>query len=308
MDRFRIWPFHKASECWRLGLVPAPIARFVSAPEPDPHSIRWFTPKRSFTFMADPFGMVDETGQTSIFYEFLDYRTKRGEIHYLMLDSHLQQTAQGVALRANHHLSYPYLISHQGSTYMLPEAHRSGALKLYRAERFPDRWVPVKPLLDLPAIDASPIFFQNRWWLFFALPGEGGRALRELHVAFADDLLGDWHLHPQNPVRSTIDSARMGGSPFVVDGQLYLPTQNNHPRYGTGLTLLRVDLLNESGIHLTPVQSLDAKALGLPGCDGWHTLSACGSFTLIDARQTTYSPQRIWIDWLRKLNRSKEAA
>ncbi|MEI9904226.1 MAG: hypothetical protein WDN06_09755 [Asticcacaulis sp.] len=45
-------------------------------------------------------------------------------------------------MRQPYHLSYPSLIRDGGEIYMLPEAHRSGKLTLYRAERFPDRWAP----------------------------------------------------------------------------------------------------------------------------------------------------------------------
>ncbi len=39
--------------------------------------------------------------------------------------------------------------------YMLPEASKSGGLRLYRAEQFPMVWKLDRLLLDKPLIDAS---------------------------------------------------------------------------------------------------------------------------------------------------------
>lgn len=290
-----------STDLWHVGILPRTIDTLVDTPTVE--DTIWLPAPGNFRFIADPFG-VWRDGLLWVFVEALDYRIKRGEIHYYALDTSFTVQSQGVALRAAHHLSYPYLITYQGELYMLPEAYRSGQLTLYRAIHFPDRWEPVATLLDLPAIDASVIQHDGLWWMFFTMPGENQRALRELHVAFAKDLLEPWKLHPMNPVRTGYDASRPGGTPFLANGAVHLPVQDCTSDYGAALHLLRFD-------HLTP-DYVSSSAVGMPLLpssfpapyrDGLHTLAQAGHVTLIDGKQILRSHRRHWINLVRKLRR-----
>jgi hypothetical protein len=52
-----------------------------------------------------------------------------------------------IVLREKFHLSYPYVFEEDGEAYMVPECGGSGGIQLYRADRFPDRWVNVSTLV-----------------------------------------------------------------------------------------------------------------------------------------------------------------
>lgn len=292
--------FRPATEIWHVGVARAPITAFI--PQISKPAITWLPYPKPFCFIADPFGHVDDAGNLTLLVEALDYRVKRGEIHYYRYDKNFALIDMGIALRAAHHLSYPFLLQHDGQIYMLPEAHRSGKLTLYRAKDFPTQWEVAATLLDLPAIDASIIQHHDRWWMFFALPGADGRAMNELHIAYADSLLGPWHLHAKNPVRTGFDSSRMGGTPFVHQDALYLPMQDCRESYGGALRLLRVDELTPDHFHAEIVRDItpDSLASGYEGC---HTLSACGTLTLLDMKTTQHSAQRHLIDWQRRFRR-----
>src|SRR4051812_4298387 len=218
-----------STEIWRPGILRAPIADVLAAPAAIP--IVWLPRPRDFCFLADPFGLWRD-GHLHVFCESYDYRTKHGVIRFFTYDSALTLVREGEALHRDHHLSYPFLVEHAGEVYMLPEAHRAGKLTLYRARRFPDDWEPVADILDLPAIDASMVFHRGRWWMFHALPGPDRRAMRELHVAVADDLRGPWAPHPANPVHTGLAASRPAGTPFRMGEALYLPTQDCREAYG----------------------------------------------------------------------------
>ena len=292
----------KTTELWHTGIVAAPIAALTTPEALHAADIRWLPDPGPFRFIADPFGIWRD-GRLTVFTEALDYRVKRGEIHYYTYDAGGKVVGQGMALREPFHLSYPVVLAEGGDVFMLPEGHRSGKLTLYRADLFPDRWVPVETLLDIPAIDASPVHHNGRWWMFFALPGDDNRAMRELHVAFADSLRGPWRLHPANPVRIALDSARPGGTPFERDGVLHLPTQDCVGGYGRGISLLRFDLLSETKVETSVVSRLKPQGLRGGWDDGLHTLSAAGNVTLIDVKRLDPSPGRVWIDMRRRLRR-----
>lgn len=291
------------TELWRTGIVHAPAARLLQPGALHAAEITWLPDPGAFRFDADPFGLRHDGGFT-VMVEALDYRVKRGEIHYYSYDAAWNLTRNGVALRQPFHLSYPSLIEDGGDIHMLPEASRSGKLSLYRAERFPDQWQPVADLLDIPAIDASVIRHDDRWWMFYALPGEDNRAMRELHVAHAPDLKGPWTRHAGNPVRNGLDASRPGGTPFVHDGKIHLPVQNCVGGYGVGLNVLRIDDLTSDRFAAEVVSSLSPGHL-LPGYgDGLHTLSACGDVTLIDVKRLDASKARSWIDLERRITRA----
>ena len=179
----KIMGLRTTTELWQSGIIHAPISSLLTPNALSGVKITWLPEPLAFTFLADPFGIAHDGGFT-VFVEALDYRVKRGEIHYFTYDAEWKIIAQGIALQAPYHLSYPHIIREGGEIYMLPEASRSGKLTLYRAKQFPHQWEPVATLLEQPAIDASVIFYQGKWWMFYALPGPDGRALRELHIGF----------------------------------------------------------------------------------------------------------------------------
>jgi hypothetical protein len=291
----------KPTDLWHVGIVHAPVQALLHAQTPPP--ITWLPRQRSFAFLADPFALRHDSGALTVFVEAFDYRDKRGEIHYYHYAPDYRLVANGTALRAPVHLSYPFLIQHRGATYLLPEAHRTGKLTLYRSVRLPDEWQPVADLLPLPAIDASVIEHAGRWWMFFALPGPDGRALRDLHIAYADDLLGPWQLHAGNPVRTGLASSRMGGTPFMHEGALHLPMQDCSRTYGGGIQCLRVDALSPTEFSATPMATLTAQGFHPDFPDGIHTLASCGDMTMIDVKRDERSIRRIAIDWQRRFRR-----
>lgn len=270
-------------ELWQAGFVPRPIDDVAQTP-PRADEVVWLPPQGSFRFVADPFGLQRAEGLT-VFAETWDYRVKRGEIHYFQYDNEYKPIGSGPALITPFHLSYPFLIEEGGELYMLPEAHKSGVLTLYRCERFPDRWVPVKALLEVPAIDATVVKHDGRWWMFYALPGAERRAMRELHVAYADDLLGPWQPHAANPVRAGLDTSRPGGTPFVRDGKLHLPMQDCVATYGAAINLLRIDTLTPERFCAGPVARLTGEGLLEGYGDGFHTLSGHSGVTFIDVKR-----------------------
>ncbi|RZJ00871.1 MAG: hypothetical protein EON90_05565 [Brevundimonas sp.] len=276
-------------DIWRAGYVRKPLAHVLDRKGLDPASIVWLPPcPRSFQYVADPFG-IERDGVLTIFVEAFDYRVRRGEIHYLQYDADDRLVGQGVALAEPFHLSYPSLIEDGGELYMLPEGYKSGALTLYRCVRFPDRWEPVQPLTDQPAIDATVVRHGARWWMFHALPGPDNRAMRELHVAWADSLKGPWTPHANNPVRMGFEASRPGGTAFVHGGALHLPVQDCLDTYGARIRVLRIDELTPDLFEATEVRRFEPDGLLAGFDDGLHTLSGMGDLTFIDVKQINRS-------------------
>lgn len=287
---------------WRVGFIRRPLSHVLAPAGLEADAITWLPAcPRSFQFIADPFG-IERDGVTTVFVEAFDYRVRRGEIHYYQYRGDTL-IGQGVALAELFHLSYPSLIEDGGELYMLPEGYKSGGLTLYRCERFPDRWVPVQRLLDQPAIDATVVWHDGRWWMFHALPGADDRAMRELHIAYADDLKGPWTPHSGNPVKSGFLDTRPGGSAFEHEGVLYLPVQECRPSYGEAIRLLRIDTLSPTEFAASPVRRFAPGDLLAGFGDGLHTLSGDDNLTFIDVKALRHSSAEGRIKALYKLRR-----
>jgi len=293
------------SDFWKVGLIPA-RAEDLLVPQTLAGlagKITWLPDAGSWRYLADPFG-IKRGDAIHIFVEAFDYRTKHGFIERHELGPDLQWRGKAIALERPFHLSYPFLIEQEGEVFMVPESHKASEIALYRARAFPDDWVRETVLLpDIAGAEASLIYHQQRWWMFFAIVGPGARDQRELHVAFAERLTGPWKTHPQNPVLVDIAGGRPGGTPFVgLDGCVHLPVQDCSQTYGGGLRFLRFTLLTPSYVaceHL-PV-SLTGNLASAEYPDGLHTFAECGDFTLIDVKRISRSHGRRLINLQRRL-------
>ncbi len=284
------------TDIWRIGLLPRGTAEIFADGDISGIVPIWLPEGRPFTYLADPFGLWRD-GQLYLFAETYDYRTRIGGIDVLRLDAQLNLIDRSTCLREPWHLSYPFLIEADGETYMLPEAHKSGTMKLYRARRFPYDWEPVATIaLDSPAIDASPIFFEGLWWIFYAPSYDLGAKMGVMHAAWAEKLTGPWHPHPLNPLRQDLAGARPGGTPMIVDGKIIIPLQDCSRTYGGAIKLLRIERLSPAAFEAQLCATISAPPAFAPHVDGLHTLSRCGDLTLFDAKRVNRSLRKWAID------------
>jgi hypothetical protein len=202
------------------------------------------------------------------------------------------------------HLSYPFVFEAEGAIWMLPEAHRSGKLTLYRAHGECDDWrAECEIALDCVPVDASILRHEGRWWLFYASAMDRLSKISDLHVAWADVLCGPWTVHPDNPVRRDLSSSRPGGTPIVIDGRVMLPVQDCSRTYGGAIRPLWIDELGEGRFQASAGTTLDLP-LGSPDhCKGMHTLSACGGITLVDVKTIDRSLAGLGIELGRAMGR-----
>jgi hypothetical protein len=272
------------TDIWRVGVLPAPMTDIVTNGLGDIQPI-WLPPGRPFTYLADPFGMWRD-GNLYVFVEVYDYRTRRGGIDVLTLNGSYEVVDRRPCLRAAWHLSYPFVFETDGETYMLPEAHKSGTLTLYRATCFPDIWTPI---CDIPlqggAVDASPVFFEGLWWIFHAPATDIISMMGALHAAYATSITGPWHPHSLNPLRERLDGARPAGTPVVINGSLVLPLQDCSHTYGGAVRMLTIGKLGPDVFTAEIGDPIVGGTRFEPYIAGLHTLSDCGNVTLVDAKR-----------------------
>lgn len=270
-------------DIWRPGFVRATLGEILEAGSLESFETDWLIPEEpQYSFLADPFGVVRDD-RVHVFVEKLDYRDRKGRIEVLTFDRAMQFIGREICLSEPWHLSFPAPFRSGGEDFLLPEAHRSGSLYLYRAVDFPRRWERVaKIALPRVPVDAAPVFHDGMWWLFYS-PTGGARS--ELHLAFAESLTGSWRTHPSSPLMAGSSGSRPAGQAGLVNGSLVLPVQDCSRTYGGAVRPLWIDELNaeRARCHLGPAIGPTASMAQFR--DGLHTLSACGEITLFDAKR-----------------------
>ncbi len=299
-------------DIWRPAIIEASIATILAAGSLAPWPMRWLPPMPSFQFLADPFALW-RGGRLHVFVERYDYRVRVGTIEVLVYDADFMLVDRRLVLSEPWHLSYPFVFEADGDTWMLPEAHRSHGLTLYRAVRFPDRWEPAARIaLDHVAVDASPLFHDGLWWLFYTSADREADKMTALHAAWAERLTGPWTPHPANPVRVDPASARPGGTPCLIDGIVTLPVQDCSRTYGGAIRPLRIDVLTPDRFHAEAGEAILPPPSAAPFIEGLHTLAAAGPVTLVDMKRTELSLRGLSIEARREAaklaRRFKQAA
>lgn len=263
-------------ERWQVGVVDQPIDSLLQhrvVPQP-----RWLPNPSRRCFLADPFGVEDSN---VVLVEQYDYLTHRGRI--AGVDVSTARPTATEALSTSGHLSYPFLFTHDGTTYCIPESGDRRRAVLYRARRFPYQWEPVCTVVDgFAATDPTIIWHCDRWWLFCTDDEHGPES--HLHVFHARSLTGPWKPHMRNPVKVDIRSSRPAGTPFVVDDTLIRPAQSSARGYGSGVVFNAVDVLTEDEFRERPVTHLEPNPTG-PCRHGIHTVSSWGERTLVDGKR-----------------------
>jgi hypothetical protein len=287
-------------DIWRPAIVAAPLAEIVRRGTVEGFAVHWLPPMGSFRFLADPFGLWRD-GLLHVFVETYDYRVRVGAIEVLTYSPAFDLIARASALAEPWHLSYPQVVEAEGETWMLPEAHRSGGLTLYRAVEFPGRWeAACRIALDHVAVDATLLFHDGRWWLFYTSAANAPDKMGALHIAFADRITGPWTPHPGNPVRLDQASARPGGTAQLIDGRVMLPVQDCAQTYGGAIRPLWFDRLDTARADMQPGPAIGLPASFAPYSEGMHTLAAAGDVTLIDVKRTELSLHGLSIEAMRE--------
>jgi hypothetical protein len=232
---------------------------------------------------ADPF-VFGWDGRHYIFFEDLRIREGRAVISYVEIHEDGSTSAPSVALERDYHLSYPFVFAHGDDVFMLPETSANGAIELYRADAFPERWVLAHILMDgVHAVDPTLVEYRDRWWLFSNMREHGTDFSDELFLFSSRSLDGDWTPHPLNPIVSDVRRARPAGRIFFHEGALIRPGQDSSGSYGSAVVFSRIEQLSETQFRETPISRLGPD--WIRGNLGTHTYSFDGVYEVVDGRR-----------------------
>jgi len=287
-------------EQWNIGLLHQPISELLK--EKPNLNVRWLPDPAPDAFRADPFGYRTADGQLNVLYEKYQYAQGIGDISRVRPKRDNVLKRSRVMLTTGSHLSYPYVVQHEGAVYVVPESAASGRVDLFRVNEANDALEHVRTLLEEPVYDPTVFQWQGRWWLFGTLAPLTNVALHAWH---APSLESPWEPHALNPLKLDVRSARPGGTPFVHEGRLYRPAQDSASTYGHRIAINEV-------LELSPDRFAEqvARVVGpLTGTAfnaGLHTVSAVGDVTLVDGKRFVNVDEQRKRVRTRKLERLKQ--
>lgn len=230
-------------------------------------------------YFADPL-LVTHEQRRFLFVEELPYATGKGILSVMEMGADGPGAPRPV-LEEPHHLSYPFIFPHGGQMWMIPESCAVGRIDLYRADRFPDRWVFETSLVTgVEASDATLLEHNGRLWLFATVSGDGASSWDALHLWSADRLHGPWTPHRRNAVLVDALGARSAGPFYKRGNELWRPAQDCTTGYGRGLALCRVTKLDDDA-YVQSVEKVLHPNPDWPGI-GFHTIHWDNGIEVVD--------------------------
>lgn len=242
-------------------------------------------------FFADPF-IIQNKDKYYIFIEEFIYKSNKAHISVIEMDKKGNFKKPVTVLEKSYHLSYPFIFKNDNEYFLIPESRSNKSIELYKCVEFPFKWEFQMNLMEkIEAVDVTLFYYQKKWWLFANIvENPGASALDELFLFFSERLLTkNWTSHPLNPVVSDARKARPAGKIFIHNGKIIRPSQNNSKRYGFGLKMNEIKVLNENCYEEIEVESIE------PNWDkqiiATHTFNRVGNLTMTDGMMRR---RRIW--------------
>jgi hypothetical protein len=184
-------------------------------------------------------------------------------------------------LEKPYHLSYPQVFEYDGEVWMMPESAEGRKLCLYRADRFPDKWVEEHVLIaDREIVDATLLALGGKYWLFASERDGAGNSSDTMVVFFAESLKGPWRPHKMNPIIIDKTAARPGGGFAKVVDRILLPLQDGTVCYGGGLGYAELIRLDTDRVELR--RPIPIETAGFWVYPRIHTVNRAGRLEVID--------------------------
>lgn len=211
--------------------------------------------------------------------------------HAVSTDAGENWEYDGVVLKYDCHLSFPYVFDYDGSVYMVPDqgCHPSEQqVTLFKAHRFPEDWKPEVTLVDPDFSPLDPVVFQykDRWWVIF-----GGGDNDTLYAYYSDSLeSSNWLAHAQNPiVTNRVEAGRPAGRPYFGSEYPVIFLQDNTAQYGDSVRAYCIRELTPDSYQDEPVAN--EPVLSGNGGFGWNS----GRMHHIDLQHLPESSEFVWI-------------
>ena len=240
------------------------------------------------SYYADPFVFCEGSARW-LFVEEFHCATNRGYIAAAPVGEGLRVGPAVRVLDTGGHASFPYVFSHEGTIYMLPETSHAKRVELYVCSALPDRWRPAATLLD--GVDCADSVLHRRgdlWYLVTSQSDQRTSPRRWLAIYCSDSLLSArWSPHPVNREKRYVDRphgyGRNAGGIVDAQGVLLRPMQSSTDYYGQSASVMRVVELTPERYEESPYDG-DHAVSRIAAAHSTHHVSVSGGLVAWDTR------------------------
>jgi len=200
--------------------------------------------------MADPF-LFKEKGVFYLFFEYEYHKTlnKGADLAYAISKNGLEWTYKKKILKEPFHQSFPYVFKYKENHFMLPESYQSNQVRLYKADKFPNKWQLDSVLYSgLPLVDTVFIVLNSVFYWFTT-----NLKTNELLLFYSDGLKSEWLLHPKSPITTNVKKNRNAGAIINENNKIYRVAQDAREGYGSGINLYEIIELNKENYAEKPL-------------------------------------------------------
>ncbi|MBS1741500.1 MAG: hypothetical protein JST81_00580 [Bacteroidetes bacterium] len=290
---------------WNVGLARVDMKELLSSNKYSP-DFKWIPIDNVKRFYADPFIFKNgNDGEINVIYEDYSLDDQYGKISLTTVDKDFEPLHSKEILDTRSHLSYPNVFVENGTTYIIPEASKSGHVTSYEFDFDNKRLINPKNIIqNLPLLDSTILVHNNKYWLFATKRGEHSNS--KLYIYYADKMEGPYIPHAANPVKNSLNGSRPAGNFIKMNGEIYRPSQNCAQYYGKSVTINRVTLLNEKEFAEEAV--VDIEPPGKSSFNfGIHTINVVDNVIVIDALKRVFMPVEQVKIFLKKIFKGKKA-
>ena len=262
---------------WQIAQT-APIDLSTTHGLHHPTITRRYPVPKGYSFVADP-GVLEDG---SIVCEGMDRRTGLGQL--LVLDA-ADPRALDTSGFGPGHLSYPFVVTDNDVSYLMPEMAGIGAQHIVRVGPGPSLGsvVPLAGLEAVRLVDPTVVKHGGRWWLFAGR--SAATSADHLYLWSSDELLGPYREHPDNPIVIDPSCARPAGPIVAAGGELFRCGQDNRGSYGNGIVVRKIVSLTETTYREEPHAELRMRE-GF----GPHTLIVRDGYAVVDWYEERFNP------------------
>ncbi|MCV6590749.1 MAG: hypothetical protein OIF57_17255 [Marinobacterium sp.] len=233
-------------------------------------------------FYADPF-ICHHNDRDIIFVEDYDYSKGFACIAAVEIINDDEYRILGPVIEEPYHMSFPFILHHEGELYMIPEVSKSNAIRLYKCIDYPMKWEYQKDLIsNIRAADTMIFQHDEKWWLLSNIAGPDSNDFNStLSAYYSDSPLSDsWTAHPANPLVFDSNTARNAGI-HIQDGRIIRSRQKQgFDCYGEALSLAEIKQLDNQ--HFREQTLCTLKPDFQPGLAGWHHMHSNGKHVVYD--------------------------
>lgn len=265
----------KYSQNWNIGFCEQTPEELIKDKALKP--IQWMKHPYKDRWFADPFILKVTKDEIVVFVEECNMEKPKGILCELVLDrDSLWLKQRFVLLEAETHLSYPQIIRQNDKVYVCPENGASGKLNIYEYDAVNHRLFAPVCILEENLGDATIVKKGDE---YFLLATKYPALFEDALLYHSTSLMGPFTLFADSPAQCDKSCARPGGAFFYSDGQLYRPAQDCVKRYGSALSIMKIESI---GVPMVEDKDFTIIAKSYKYNLGIHTINFHNRLCVVD--------------------------